>query len=442
MQKFTLLICSLCAIVAMGIGFSSCKDDEPFVKPNLSVKTESITVAESGGTVQVEFVLDKGAPGDITIEYELRGTATSPADYTIVGTEGEVEIANGQTSGVVQIQIVADAIFEGNETIEVSIEDVSSTDVLITNDDETTITITDDDPQVTLSMATAALTVNEDDQDVVLEINLSAVSTQAITVGYTLSGTALDLVTGVDEEIHPQYWDYVVDVENSGELIIPAGANKGQIPLVIFTDFQLEDDETIIVTLNDASSGVQIPAATNKTTVTVEQQDGKALALVWSNAHTDVDMDLFLWDVGNDPDSVIAFSANAGATPRVEALFIPSIIESGSLGASYVYYSGTANPMNFEAHFADVVDGVIEPAANRDVFPAAYTLANINAWDAQNAPAPTVVQTFSLSATGVTNISTPITIPTTGSRMATVATPKGIRKMKMATRPNVLKQFK
>ena len=126
MQKFTLLICSLCALVVMGIGLSSCKDEEPFVKPNLSVSTETLTVAEGGGTVQVEFVLDRGAPGDITIEYQLGGTAISPADYTIVGTEGEVEIANGQTSGTVEIQIVSDAIYEGNETIEISIEDVSS----------------------------------------------------------------------------------------------------------------------------------------------------------------------------------------------------------------------------------------------------------------------------------------------------------------------------
>ena len=141
MQKFTLLIGSLCALAVLGIGLSSCKDDEPFVKPNLSVSSESITVAEGVGTIQVEFVLDRGAPGDITVEYSLGGTAVSPADYTIVGDEGEVQIANGATSGVVQIQIVSDAIYEGDETIEISIEDVSSTDVVVTNDDETEVKI-------------------------------------------------------------------------------------------------------------------------------------------------------------------------------------------------------------------------------------------------------------------------------------------------------------
>src|SRR5688572_21343397 len=159
MQKFTLLICSLCTLIVLGIGLSSCKDDELFVKPNLSVSTDAVTVAEGAGTLQVEFVLDRGAPGDITIEYELSGTAISPADYTVVGTEGEVEIANGQTSGVGQIQIVSDAIYEGNETIEVSIEDVSSADVLITDDDEREVTIREADPRLVASFAARTLTV-------------------------------------------------------------------------------------------------------------------------------------------------------------------------------------------------------------------------------------------------------------------------------------------
>ena len=443
MQKFTLLGCSLCAIVAMGIGFSSCKDDEPFVKPNLSVETESITVAESAGTVDVKFVLDKGAPGDITIEYELRGTAISPADYTIVGTEGEVEIANGETSGIVKIQIAADAIYEGNETIEVSIESVSSTDVVITNDDETEVTITDDDPQVTLSMATATLALNEDQTEYVVEINLSAASTQPITVGYAITGTAVEAHIGAattPNPIPPQYWDYAVDIEEIGELVIPAGASKGEIPLVIFSDFVFEPTaEEIIITLNDASNGVQIGSG-NKTTITLTQQNGKALGLLWSNAHTDVDMDLFLWDVGADPDELLAIAARPSTTIREEIVFIPAVYEEGSLGASYVYYEGTANPMNFEVHFADYVNGVLEAVANQDVFQGSYTLANINKWDAQNAPEPTVVQTFELSASGVTNISTPITIPTTGSRIATSPLPKGTNKARFAN-PNMLKKY-
>jgi hypothetical protein len=428
MQKFTLVVCSLCAIVAVGIGFSSCKDEEPFVKPNLSVKTESITVAESGGTVQVEFVLDRGAPGDITIEYELRGTATSPADYSVTGTEGEVAIANGQTSGIVTIQIVSDAVYEGDETIEVSIEDVSSDDVLITNNDETEIKITDDDPQITVSMATAAVTINEDTEELAVEVKLSAASSQAITVGYTFTGDALEASVGDAEEIPSQYWDYGIDAENPGELVIPAGSTTVAIPLVIGTDFLWEDKEDIIITLTDVSSGAQL-SASKITTVTLEQQDGTVLGLLWADGNTDVDMDLFLWNTEPDPDVIVAYSANPSTTTELEFLFIPSIIEEASLGASYIYYQGTASPMNFIARFAKFTDGVLEPNANFRNFNASYTTANINKWDTNGGP-KIIEQTFDLVAGQVTNISTPITVPTTSSRLSTVPLPDNIRRMK------------
>src|SRR5688572_1895500 len=98
MQKFTLLIGSLCALIVLGIGLSSCKDDEPFVRPKLSVNTETLTVAEGAGTATIEVVLDRAAPTDITVEYSLGGTAQSPADYSITGTQGEFDIAQGETS--------------------------------------------------------------------------------------------------------------------------------------------------------------------------------------------------------------------------------------------------------------------------------------------------------------------------------------------------------
>ena len=434
MQKYTLLICSLCALAVLGIGLSSCKDDEPYVKPNLTVSNATLTVAEGAGTVQVEFVLDKGAPENFTIEYSLTGTAISPADYTIVGKEGEVEIASGGTSATVQIQIVSDAIYEGNETIEISIEDVSSDNIVVTNNDETEVTITDDDPQIQLSMAVAAVTKNEDDEEVVVEINLSNPAAQAVTVGYTLTGTAQDAAAGAaaNPAVPPQLWDYGIDSETTGELVIPQGATKGEIPVLIATDFQFEDDETIIITLNDASNGVQI-GANKTTTITLKQQNGKVIALVWDNTYADVDMDMFLWNTGVDPDEFLDFSVNAGTDPKVEALFVPSIIQTGTLGCSYVYYSGTKTPMNFEVHFADFANGVVEPAANRDVFPGTYTLANINAWDAEGAPSPAIAQTFQLVAGQVSNISTPIVIPATGSRKETLTLPKGIKKMKSSS---------
>jgi hypothetical protein len=441
MQKFTLLIGSLCALIVLGIGLSSCKDDEPFVKPNLSVNTDALEVNENAGTVEVEIVLDRPAPSNITVEYDLAGTAISPADYSIVGKEGEVEIAQGQTSAVIKLTIVNDAIYEGNETIEISLEDVSSTDVLITRDDETIITVKDDDPQITLSMATASVAANEDDGEVVLQVTLTGgAATQDIIVNYALTGTALDAVVGEEEQLPPQFWDYVIDVENAGQLVIPQGATSGEIVVTVFTDFQFEDDETIIVTLSGASNGVQI-TANNVTTITVEQQNGKVLALLFDDpANTDVDMDLFLWDTGPNPDQLLGLSVTT-ESQSIEALIIPSIIDAGSFGASYTYWGGTKEPMEFEVQFADFADGALEVEANREIYKESYNLVNVNPWNEAGGSDPTIAQTFEIVGGNIVNISDPITVNATGSRVATVALPNGIKKMKRHM-PNALKKIR
>ena len=435
MQKFTLSICSVCALIVLGL--SSCKDDdEPFVKSKLSVATETVTIGEGGGTAEVEIVLDKAAPTDITVEYSLGGTAVSPADYSVVGTEGEIDIPQGQTSAKIKINIVNDAVYEGNETIEIELQDVDSDDVEITNDDEAVITITEDDAQVEITMAVATVTVNEEDGEAIIQVNLSTPAAQAITVNYTLTGTALDTLFAATQTqpIPPQYWDYYIDADNSGELVIPQGANKGEISVQILTDFQFEDSETIIITLDNATGAT---IGTNKvTTINVEQQDGKVIALVWEGA--DVDMDMFLW-IGEDVSDLffIANSANPGVTPKVEALIIPDNIDNLAFGTSYTYYEGTANPMNFEAHFADFVDGVVEGEATRDIYPGTYSLANINRWDEDDAPAPAIAQTFEKNAGVFQNITDPIVAPATGSRTVTVALPKGVAKVKMNTSKSV-----
>ncbi len=435
MQKFTLSICSVFALIVFGL--SSCKDDdEPFVKAKLSVSTETVTIAEGGGKATVEIVLDKAAPTDITVEYSLGGTAVSPADYSVVGTEGELDIPQGQTSATIEINIVDDAIFEGNETIEIELQDVNSDDVEITNDDEAVITITENDTQVEITMAVATVTVNEEDGEAIIEVSLSNPAAQAITVNYTLTGTALDTVFAATqtEPIHPQYWDYYIDTETSGELVIPQGANKGEISVQILTDFQFEDTETIVITLDNATGAT---IGTNKvTTINVEQQNGKVIALVWEGA--DVDMDMFLW-IGEDVSDLFfaSSSTNPAVTPKVEALIIPDNIDNVAFGTSYTYYEGTADPMNFEAHFADFVDGEVEDVADRDIYPGSYTLANINQWTDEGAPTPAIAQTFEKNAGVFENITDPIVAPATGSRTVTVALPRGIGKVKMNTSKSV-----
>jgi hypothetical protein len=341
------------------------------VEPNLSVETETITVNESAGTVQVEFVLDKGAPGDITIEYELRGTATSPADYTIVGTEGEVEIANGETSGVIEIQIVSDAIYEGNETIEVSIEDVSSTDVLITNDDETVVTITDDDPQIKASFSSPTLSLNEAGNILEVQVVLDKPAPTDILIEYSLTGSARDSVTAVTAEPDLATDYAIAGTQTPGQLTIKAGQSTGIIKVRPYTDLILEDantntdpfdPESIIITIVEASNGIDF-STNNTVEISLEQQDGVLVLLFWPSPSgaDQADMDMLLRVGPNITtwDRILTGSV-AEDFEGPEFIFIPKNLSFAAYGLSYVYWDGTLDPLNFEVVFVVFVYGLLE----------------------------------------------------------------------------------
>ena len=132
---------------------TSCEDDPP-VKPKLSFAESSITVNEADGVIEIQVVLDRPALEDFTIDYELGGTATDNevdpdfADYVVVEDEndyGEVNIAKGETVGVIQIELYSDFDFEDAETIEISILEVDSDLIEITRDDDIEINVEQED---------------------------------------------------------------------------------------------------------------------------------------------------------------------------------------------------------------------------------------------------------------------------------------------------------
>jgi hypothetical protein len=444
MKNYTAFVLSITTLIAVGFGFSSCKEDEPPAKPKLSFAESAMTVNEDDGVIEVEVVLDKAYSKDLNIEYDLGGTAsdqdavgTADADYEIVGDHGVVTIESGETSGIIEIEIYNDFDFEADETIEISITDTNTADIELTADDEIEVKIANDDEQLHASFSSATMTVNESvgfnveaQTPVLLEIpvQLDKVANQAVTIKYTIdnqdkAGSAIDSTYGAVEEIPRTYWDYYINGK-SGELVIPSGSSSGKIQIQIFSDFVFEGDETIEFTL----TGTNAATTNNKMKITIKQQDGKIIALLWDEAYTNVDMDMFLWfgETVDNLDRILASALTPRTTPQEELIFVPSLIKAGAFGLSYVYYEGTANPMNFEAHFIDFAGGTVEAAAEREIFPATYTLSNINAWD-KSGVEPKIVQTFTIVDGAFTGISA-ITVPTSNSRMKSARLPKGLRR--------------
>jgi hypothetical protein len=152
MQKSIMYLSSLATVIVLGVALSSCKDDDPPVKPKVSVSAATMTVKESDGTIEVEVTLDKPAPKDISIEYSLGGTAVDRAtvsanqafDYEITEDPGEINIDKGQSKGVIKIDLNSDAFIEDPEVIEIQLESATE-GIELTRDDEIKVTINQED---------------------------------------------------------------------------------------------------------------------------------------------------------------------------------------------------------------------------------------------------------------------------------------------------------
>ncbi len=300
MRKYSTLFLSGLVITFFALAISACSDDdpEPVVKPKLSFNESTLTVNESSGIVEVEVVLDKPATEDISITYELSGSAVDAvfgdandisSDYEILTDYLEVEIEAGETTGVIEIGLYSDFYWEGSEVIDISIESVDSDEVEITREDE--------------------------------------------------------------------------------------------IEVVIL------------------------------------QEDGLIVLLEWPRVELDslADMDLVLRAGSSTStlEDVVALSAD-GAFTGGELVFIPKA-PNLAYGLSYVYYEGTYNRLPFKVTFTDLVNGTAEPAAQRQVFEATYTKANLNKWT--NFNTTLIVQTLEKSGVGFATPSQ-ITVPISGSRVA------------------------
>ena len=252
-----------------------------------------------------------------------------------------------------------------------------------------------------------------------------------------MGGTAIDSLTGWEEETGS---DYFID-GTSGELEIVEGESSGTIRLQLYTDFLIENPETIIITLQDSET--VLAGTKDVLTISLKQQDGRAIVLEWDETYDEVDMDLFVWfgDLGSDPEDMstasFLWSIAASTAGGPEVVFIPDNLpelfsdgatEDASFGMSYTYWGGNESPMTFDVQFVDFVNGVAEAAGSRDNYSATYTLVNINEWDNDaTGTNPIIVQTFDKDNGAYLNVSN-IAVPNEGSRVRTSPLPPNSQK--------------
>ena len=204
--------------------------------PNITI-ADVTTADESAANATFTVSLSEASAKDITVNYDASSdTALLSSDFS--PTSGILTIAAGATSGTFDVPVLADTIFEGNETAIITLSNAVNATI---SDSEAILTITDDDDDAAPSITIADVTtVDEGATDATFTVTLSGTSVVDTTVDYATSdGTA----TAGD--------DYTT---TSGTLTIAAGATFGTFSVPIISDTTDEENETATITLSNATN--------------------------------------------------------------------------------------------------------------------------------------------------------------------------------------------
>jgi glucose/arabinose dehydrogenase len=233
------------------------------------------TVNENGGTATITVTRTNGSDGPVSINYATsNGTATAGSDYT--ATSGTLTFAAGETSKTFTVPITNDTLFEGNETVNLTLSSPTG-GATLGGQATAVLTIQDDDaaPQPgTLQFNAGSYSLAENGGSLTVTVTRTGGTAGAVSVHYATSdGTA---TAGSDY------------TAASGTLTFAAGEASKTFTVPVLDDTAAEGSETVTLTLssptggatlgspatatftivdNDAATGVVLPTGFTQTTI-------------------------------------------------------------------------------------------------------------------------------------------------------------------------------
>ena len=235
-------------------------DIEVNAMPQVSFESSTYSAEEGdAATVTVSISLTRGTDTTVPVSY-TNGTADDE-DYSKSPTT--VTIPANASSAPFQIQTTEDASEESDETFTIAIGTLPD-GVGKGSTPSATVTITDDDRPPTPVASFVAVTSSEDEDQgtrvVKVGVNLNPAPQSAITLGYSVGGTA---TPGDDFTIH-----------SSGTLQVAFGQASVNIPVTIIDDNEQDDGETVILSLIEGSGYTVGSPGEHVLTITNDNDNG------------------------------------------------------------------------------------------------------------------------------------------------------------------------
>ena len=222
--------------------------------PGLSIDSPSVTEGDSGSVNLVFTVtMSPASSSQVTVNYARSGgTAMSGTDFTALAASTTLTFAANETSKTIAVSVTGDTMNEPDETVIVTLSSASGADIVTASG---TGTIRDND---TPGFSIDSPSVAEGDSGSVsltFTVSLSPASYQATTVNYAVTGGTA--TSGTD-----------FTALAAGTLTFAIGDASDTITVSVTGDFANEPDETVVVTLSNATGGASISTASGTGTIT------------------------------------------------------------------------------------------------------------------------------------------------------------------------------
>lgn len=211
----------------------------------------SYMVDEISGTITITVTLSAAAGQNVGVDYQAsNGTATLGSDFGAAG--GTLTFTTGITEQAFTVPITDDLLFEGDETVVLTLFNPNLVNIGLTS--PAILTILDNETQPEVDFATSAYTVDETAGPAVITVTLSAVSGITATVNYeTTDNTATS----------PADYTAISDT-----VAFSPGVTQTTFTVPIVADALIEGSESLTLTIS-APVSATLAGVNNPATLTI-----------------------------------------------------------------------------------------------------------------------------------------------------------------------------
>ena len=406
---------------------------------SVSLSVSDPGAAESpadAGEFTVNLTQPNGTGAPITVNYTVTGSATNGTDFATLS--GTVDIADGASSATIVLTPVDDALFEGAESVELTLTSTSNTSVTVDPRAATArLDIADDEAAAGVRVSVAAndpaATEGADPGQFTLSLSTPNNTGSDIIVSYAIGGSADN-----GSDFAPL----------AGTAVIADGASSVTVDVAPVDDSLLESAETVIVTVTGTDNANVTPDGTAATATVTIADDETASGITASIVASDGGASEGATGAPDDGEFTVQLSApNATGAPIVVSYGVSGTATPGAdyaaLGGSVSVPDG-AQSATIAVTAAD--DGSAEPdetvivtltgTDNAAVTPAAApadsatvtisddelaagVLASVSANDASAAESPADAGQFTVTLSAANGTGAPIDVSYTVAGSAT-----------------------